>query len=275
MLFLFFPFLQVNNLKAQKTLILEVHPYLDKGEIIKRFTPLKNYLERETDLKIKLIVSRDYFSHIDSIGKNKVDIAFIGPEAYTKLTEIYGKPKIIGRIITNGTPYFRGIFIAKKNSPIKHIECLKNKSVAFVSKESTIGFVVPFYKMMNDGLFLNDFCCYKFLDSHINVALSVLAGDFDAGVVKEEVYKKFKKFGLKEIARTPKVYEHLFIARKSLPHKIFTKIKNAFFKLNSPRLLKILKNIKESITGFGFAKDSDYDSLRIINRFIRRSLANR
>ncbi len=269
--FLFFPLFTL----AQRTLTFAVHPYLDKSELIKRFTPLKNYLEKEMGFKIKFKISKNYLTHIDSIGENKTDIAFIGPEAYTQLTAKYGKPKIIGRIITDNTPYFRGVVIARRKSHIEMLKCLKQKSLAFVSRESTMGFVTPYYEMLDSGLTLKDFCCYDFLGSHTNVALAVLAGDFDAGVVKEEVYRKYKNMGLKKIAVTPKIYEHLFITRKNLDPKIFRKIKSAFFKLNSARLISILKSIKESITGFGLAKDSDYDSLRAINKFVQRSLAGR
>ncbi len=260
---------------AQKTLTLAVHPYLEKTELIERFTPLKNYLEKETGIKIKLKISNNYLVHIDSIGKGGTDIAFIGPEGYVTLTNIYGMPRIIGRIITDHTPYFKGLIIARKGSHIKDLKCLKKKSVAFVSRESAMGFVAPLYELLNKKISLNDFCCYDFLGSHTNVALAVLAGDFDAGMVKEETFSKYKSKGLKKIAETMRIYEHLFIARKNLDARIFEKIKRAFFKLNRPDLIGILKKIKKNITGLESAKDADYDSLRIISKFVTRSLAGR
>ncbi len=58
---------------------------------------------------------------------------------------------------------------------------------------------------------------YEFLGSHNNVALGVLGGYYDAGGVKEGVFYKYKGRGLKMLAKSPGIAEHVFVASANLP----------------------------------------------------------
>jgi phosphonate transport system substrate-binding protein len=83
---------------AGKPLVLQVHPYLPATEIIERFSPLAEHLSRSIGRPVVVRISIDYRQHIDLIGKDKVDIAFLGPASYVSMVDLYGKKPVLSRL---------------------------------------------------------------------------------------------------------------------------------------------------------------------------------
>lgn len=260
-LFVFASVLSANPPKP--TLVLGIHPYLNKNEIIKRFTPLTEHLSQELNQQVVLKIASSYQQHIDYIGNDQVDIAFMGPEPYVEMVRHHGVKPILARLEVNGKPYFRGKIFTHKNSAINTIYDLSGKDVAFGQPTSTMSSVVPIWTLKTNEIDLSILNSYQHLNNHENVALSVLMGDFDVGAAKEEVFQAYKGKGLKEIHTTIAISEHLFITNNYLPKKTIKNIQNILFKLKDTQNgKKILQAIKPAITGMVPATDADYDSLR-------------
>lgn len=249
------------------SLILAVHPYLPYDELMKRFTPLADYLAREIGRKVEVRIGTDYREHAINIGDGTVDIAYVGPAVYVSVVERYGEHPLLAMIETNGTPDFAGMIIVREDSPVTEIAGLRGKELAFVDPNSTMGFLVPMHILTRDLDKEEVLRNSRFLGSHINVALGVLTGDFEAGAVKEEVFFHYRARGLRELASTPKIPEHLFIARKDLPPEIISELRKTMYGLSeSEPGRRIMNMIKKDMTGMVPANDGDFDVLRVILR---------
>lgn len=246
-------------------LILGIHPFLSETELIKRFTPLTSYLEKTIHRKIQIKVASNYQQHISFIGLDRVDIAYLGPSIYIDMVKGYGRKPILARLEVNGKPYFHGKIFTQKNSTIKTPDDLKGKSMAFGDPNSTMSTRIPLWLLKQNGIRKSDLGYYQFLNNHSNVAYSVLMGDFDAGATKEAVYNQFESQGLRAIATTPAISEHLFVTRNNLDDETVEKLKHFMLGLNlyteGPA---ILNAIKKNVTALVPAKDTDYDNLRDI-----------
>lgn len=252
-------------LQAREPLIVAVHPYLPANELTQRFSPLADYLSRELGRPVVVRIGADYWEHIEYIGKDQVDLAFMGPASYVKMVEKYGEKPILARIEINGQPQFRGRIIVREDSPLKMLSDLKGRSFAFGDAGSTMSYQVPRYMLWKAGITLNDLFDHRFLGSHNNVALAVLAGDFDAGAVKEEVFLSFESRGLRALAATPALSEHLFVASNALPANTVQAMRAALYRLKDiPQGSLIMNAIKKDMSAMVPAADSDYDSLRDI-----------
>jgi len=252
-------------LQAREPLILAVHPYLPAKELTQRFSPLADYLSRELGRPVVVRVGGDYWEHIKYIGKDQVDIAFMGPASYVKMVQKYGKKPILARLEINGLPQFQGRIIVRWDSRLKRLSDLKNHSFAFGDPGSTMSYQVPRYMLWKSGITLADLSDHQFLGSHNNVALGVLAGDFDAGAVKEEVFLNFESRGLRALASTPPLSEHLFVASARLPANTVQALHTALVRLkDTPQGSQIMRAIKKNTSAMVPAADSDYDSLRDI-----------
>lgn len=257
-----------NQTLATESLILSIHPYQSATKLLQAYTPLAEYLGNELGVPVQIQIAPDYAVHVQRIGKNEVDLAYMGPASYVELVNKYGNKPIIARQYINGNPTFQGKFIARKDSAINSIADLNGKRFAFGDKGSTMSHLVPQYMLIEANIQLKT---AKFLGSHDNVALGVLTGDYDAGAVKEAVFYKYSARGLKAIATTPALSEHLFVARSNMDKTLYKKLCKAFYILkDKPNGKSIMNGIKSGITSFGSATDEDYDNLRNILEVLKR-----
>ncbi len=248
---------------SAKQLTLWIHPYLLTSELLNRFSPLTAYLQKKTGHSITIKVSRSYQSHIEKVGKNQFDLAYMGPAPYVEMTNRYGKRRILACLVVKGSPFFHGIIIARQDSQLNSLHGLIGKSFAFGDRNSTMSHIVPHYMLIDAGVSLKDLNKSSFLGSHNDVALAVLGGYYDAGGVKEEIYYQYRDRGLKMLAKSPPVAEHLFVASNELEEDIFLAIRQALVELKDKHILSALK---KSVTGMKQVSDEDYNGLRLMMR---------
>lgn len=247
---------------GQEPLKLGIHPYLAATELHKRFTPLTEHLGKALGRKVDILVAGDYQQHIRNIASGAVDMAFMGPAAYTIMVDEYGKRPILSGIEYKGSRTFYGAIIVRKDSPYRKISDLKDKKIAFVDKKSTMH-LVPLYMLVNDGVTPQRMAKYDFLGKHENVALAVLAGEYDAGALKDETFEKYQSRGLRLLAKTPPISEHVFVASAKLPGKTVETIRRAMFDLKKTDDGRaIMAPIKDHLTGMVPAEDKEYNQLR-------------
>jgi phosphonate transport system substrate-binding protein len=257
---------------AEPSLKLGIHPYLSSTEIVRRFTPLAEYLSRELNRRVTIEIASSYATHIDNIGTDSLDIALLGPASYVLMTRKYGGRPLLAVFESNGTKTFRGAIIAKKDSPITSLSQLKGKKFAFGDKASTMGHLVPRYMLLKKGVAVSDLAGHAFLSNQENVCLGVLTGDFDAAAVKEEVFREYEHKGLKAIAFTPEINDHVFVASAKLPQETVRSLRKAFMSLNDrPEGKQILSTIQKNLGALAPAKDSEYDNLREILQVLQKA----
>jgi phosphonate transport system substrate-binding protein len=255
---------------TDKKIVLAIHPYASPMEIVKQFTPLLWYLQKRTDLSLTLSVSKDYETHMDQVGSGKVDIALMGPASYVAMADRYGAKELLCNFEVNGSPYFHGYIITRKDNPATSIKDLVGKSFASSSRNSTMSYILPRYMFIQAGVPFPE-AHLQIVRSHNNVCLNILAGDVNAGGVREKAYLKYRNKELKIIATSPEIREHLFVATGNLNSKTLALIRDALFDIRAPEeAQKLLMPIKSTLTALVAVEDKDYDELRTIIRAVRQ-----
>jgi phosphonate transport system substrate-binding protein len=246
-------------------LTLQVHPYLPSSELLKKFSPLITYLKNKLESEVVCNISGDYQKHIEMVGNDKVDIAYLGPVSYVKMVNKFGNKPLLARLEIKGSPLFQGVIVTHKSSSIRSVKDLKGKRFAFGDPDSTMSYIVPLTVLFDKGINLQDLDKHSFLHGHSNVALGVLMGDFDAGAVKEEIFYEYKNRGLIDLEWTPKISEHLFVTKSSLSDDTINKLRAALLSLrDDPDANRIMSSIKQDITALVPVEDRNYDNLRVI-----------
>jgi phosphonate transport system substrate-binding protein len=257
---LLFPFPAPAQEKQELT--LWVHPYLPATELVKRFSPLTSYLAAELKQPVRIRIQKSYKSHVDFVGQDQADIAFMGPAPYVLLRKGYGPKPLLVRLEESGVSFFHGVVVVRREAPFRSLADLQGKSFAFGDPDSTMGHVVPRAMLAEAGVPVSRLQRHDFLHSHHDVALAVLGGYFDAGAVKDEVFAEYEKRGLRVLAKSPPVAEHLFVTRATLPPALVERLRALFLAVNSsPRKQEILSSIKATATSFVPVSHQDYDSL--------------
>lgn len=255
--------------QARPPLILGVHPYLPPREVVERFTPLADYLGRELGRRVEVRVGRDYDEHITAIARGAIDIAYLGPAGYVKLVARHGPRPLLARIEVDGRPELRGVIVTAERSDVRTLADLKGRRFAYGDPDSTMSHLVPLYMLISAGVPERALAGHKFLGAHKNVVLAVLAGDFDAGAVKYEVYEEYAGQGLRRLATSPAVSEHLFVASARLPAAEVQRLRRTLLAVGGqPGGPAVMQAIHKGMTGLVPVRDTDYDSLRTILRTV-------
>lgn len=251
--------------------VFALPPSLPAKEMIERFRPLAEHLGRSLDEGVRLVISRDYRDHVSNTGRDLVDISFMGPVSYVQLVEQYGPKPLLAQLEVSGQKLLRSHIVVAESSPILKIEDLVGRSFAFADPASTAGNILPRYMLIEAGVPLQRLGQYRHIDHHDNVALTVLAGRFEAGGVKDETYERMKSRGLRSIAVSQPVSQYLFVASKRLAPGAADKARAALLALSSlPEGKAVLGSIQRDLTGLVPVQDSDYDPLRKILDRLKR-----
>lgn len=247
-------------------LTLAVHPFKPATQLMEAFTPLAAYLSNKLgDTSVTLRIAPDYQTHVDAIGRDEVDIAYMGPVPYVKLIEVYGVKPLLARQAINGSPLFHGKIFVAESSSIQALAGLRGKRFAFTEPLSTMGHLVPRSMLREAGVSVEALGDFKFVGDHINAALSVLAGEFDAGAVKEDVFFSYEARGLRAIATSPPISDHLFVAGNQVSAIRIQQLRDLLFQLSEePNGKQIMSGVTKGVTAFVPTVDADFDSLRAL-----------
>lgn len=247
---------------TEAPLEFSVHPYLPAAEIVTRFAPLAAEIERATGRKVIVRIGQTYADHVEEIGMDRVDIAYLGPGEYIELVKRYGRKPLLARQVVNGDPCLHGEIIVRKDSPYRSLADLKGRRLAFTDPMATMT-ILPLAMLRRIGISGSALGPVKFFEGQRNVAIAVLAGDFDGGAVKEELFEAYRKEGLRALAPTPPVDDYLFAARAGLPPALLATLRRVLTGLrDSARGRAAMNAIHPGMTALVKAEDSDYDPLR-------------
>lgn len=254
----------------QEPLILAVHPYLPPDEIVSRFSPLAQEFARATGRPVTVRVGRSYAEHVAAVGTDRVDIAYMGPVSYVRMTQRYGLKPLLARQVVDNDPLLHGEIIVRQDSALHSLEDLRGKRFAYGDQDSTASHIVPLSMLYDAGISEDSLASHGFLGSHKNVVLAVLAGDYDAGAVKEEAFQEYKARGLRSIAAEPGMPDHIFVASTKLPVRLVETLRRTLLQLaQSAHGKAIMEQMHPGMTALVPPEDSDYDGLRAVMGKIR------
>jgi phosphonate transport system substrate-binding protein len=264
--------LLVVSLPLQAQVKIGILPRLAATELTKMFTPLADYIGKQIDQKVELVIPKDFDTFNQMMKSGKFDYAYANPNIYTDARSSLGKsvePLVIA-VETGSGKTFTGCFLVKKGSSIKSVSDFKGKKLIFVDENSAGGYLSQVYTIKQSGLSRKDITILPFAKKHTNVALAVQNGSADIGGIRTADFEKIKSqvsipdvVLLSESASIPNW--PLF----SLPNsnkELTEKIKKALLTLkpNTSESKSLLKEAK--LDGFVPASDADFDSMRKVSQ---------
>lgn len=252
---------------ASAEITMGVLPRLGPVELYEMFTPLAEYLSKETGEKVSLVIPRDFDAFKTMVRSDLVDLGFCNSLIYVQLK----KERDIDPLAVASEPKagtrFRGVIIARRDSGIRTIQGLKGKKLVFVEKDSAAGHIFQMLTLSRAGLDIRkDFILLPFATKHDNVIRAVFNRAADAGGVREDDLDKIKGrvdiSKLKIVAYTDYYPNWPLFSTPRLKNDTAARIRAALLKLkrNSPRARTVLG--RAVLTGFAPITDRDYDQLR-------------
>jgi len=252
---------------ASAEIKLGLLPRLSATELYGMFTPLAEYLSKETGEKVSLVIPKDFDAFKDIVKAGQVDLGFANSLIYVQLKKEANVDPLALSSEPKGGTKFRGIIIARKDSGIEKLQDLKGKRLVFVEKDSAAGYVFQMLLLSKAGLDVEkDFTTLPFAKKHDNVAMAVFNKTADAGGIREDDFEKMKDkvdlSQLKIVGYTDYFPNWPLFAGAKMDKTLANKVKAALLKLkpNDAASEKVLGSAK--LSGFVPVQDKDYDLLR-------------
>ncbi len=242
-------------------------PRLSAPELQAMYSPLAEYLSRETGEKVTIVIPKDFNAFKDAVKTGQIDVGFANPLIYVQAKEMSNiEPLALSSEVKSGTR-FRGIIIVRKDSGFNKIQDLKGKKFVFMDKDSAAGYIFQMLLLSKAGFDVNkDISVLPFAKKHENITTAVFNKTADAGGIREDELEKMKgKLDISQIrivGYTDYFPNWPFFATPKLKPEMASKIRTALLKLkpNDPQNENILGPAR--LTGFIPIIDKEYDELR-------------
>ncbi|WP_413438928.1 phosphate/phosphite/phosphonate ABC transporter substrate-binding protein [Sulfuriferula sp. GW1] len=240
-------------------------------EMIKRMTPLAEYLAQQTGYRMQFRPAPNLDSAVADLGSGKVQIAYMTPIAYIMAHEKHQAIPLVTPL-THGKSTFNLVVVVPKDSPVKKLDDLKGKRFAFGDPKA---FLQPAV-LLEAGMNIQDFSAVAYLKHYDNIAKAILLGDFDGGIMKDTVYEKFAPQGLRVVYTSPPLASYVFAVSGALDAATQNKLKAAFMALNRPtaEAQSILRTLDQGYDGFQPASDKNYDGERDLIARVKKKRPN-
>jgi phosphonate transport system substrate-binding protein len=251
-------------------LVLGMVPTEGSSDVITRFKPLADHLERVLGIPVESKSSSDYAGMITAMAGKHVDLVYMGPKAYIEAADRASAQAIAMEIAVDGQPGYRGVILAKKDSGFKTISDIKGKTMAFVDPNSTSGYLVPLMHFTRDlntdpKTFFRD---VRFAGSHQAALLAVKNGGVDAGATNDLDMGRIVASGqvtadeFVVLWKSELIPGSPMVVRKDLPESLKAAIVGALVSItDDPETVKAIGN-----GGYTYANDASYDVMRYLVR---------
>jgi phosphonate transport system substrate-binding protein len=243
-------------------LTLGVYTHIRSTEMLPKMAPLQAYLREALErrgiaLDIQLKIFPSYARAIDALVRGEVDFARYGPVSYVLAKERNPNIRLLAMESNQGRKTFNGVISVPLDSPIRSVEDLRGKRIAFGNRRSTTGRYLAQAALLEAGIDARNLGGYTYLGRHDKVAFAVAAGNYDAGATNENTFYKYAGTkGLRKILEFPCVTKP-WVAREGLDPAVFDALQQALLELKDPEVLKTVNR-----DGLLPSDDADYNAIR-------------
>lgn len=244
---------------AAEILSFGIPPQQSPIEVIKRWTPVMQYLEKKTGLGLELKTAKDIPTYQQQVMEGLYDIAFMSPFSYVAATKTQGYLAFAQE--KDGTSF--GMIVTRKGGSIKHLSQLNGQTMAFPSKTAVMATILPLRQLEEQKVAVN----IQYVMSMDSVYRSVAKGLFLAGggegrtfgILDPEIRKQ-----LTILWQSDDLPPFPFFSHPRVSPTTLSRIQKAMVEMGQdPEGQALLKVV--NIKGLGKSSDADYNGVRKLN----------
>ena len=256
--------------EAENPVLLRIGVLPDQTseELAARYGPLLVHLAHETGLPCELKIPGNYDELLQMFDRSEIELAYFGGLTFLKALKSNGAIPIAMRGVD---ARFRSYFLVAAADPAKSIEDMGGGTLAFGSRLSTSGHLMPRYFLARMGIEPETyFGNIVYSGSHDATAYLVRDGDAGLGAANAEIIERMFKDGrlnrnkVRVLWRTPPYPNYTWAIRGEISGDIRQKVQDAFLALSpgTANHAEILRNL--GAESFVPASINDFIPLRNI-----------
>lgn len=230
-----------NNRTAQKV-VVALKPDKNPDRMIEERRSLEKFLSEKLGRPVEVIIPLSAAVINEGFANGTIDVGYLS--ATDLINAKAAELLLVGEI--NGKTTYQSYWLALKEKPYASVEDLRGKPVAFASKTSTSGFVIPLWDLRRKNLVSEKADPEEFFGKgnvfygtgYVSAVERVLNGESEAAAVSYYVLDEDKHLSAEQRARLKKVAEqgdvptHIIAVRQSLSGAEKADLKRAILTLN-------------------------------------------
>ena len=214
-----------------------VLPDMSVEGLQQRYNPLLNYLSDETGFEFTLVLPADYGELLKHFGRGEIDLALFGGLTFVKAKDLYQAEPLVMRDVDMR---FVSAFVVRNSDPATDLADFKGKVLAFGSRLSTSGHLMPRYFLQDRKQITPEafFSQVDYSGAHDSTAYMVRDGEADVGAVNVEIMNgmlrdgRLKPGDLRVIWETPPYPDYVWAVPGHLGEDIRTPLRDAYLGLD-------------------------------------------
>ncbi len=236
------------NSHAADKLVVALKPDKDPDTMLEERAALGEFLSSVMDREADVIVPLSGSVILEGFTNGSVDVGWLsGADLIIARDRGVAELLLAGEI--NGNPWYTSYWVCLADADYKDVSSLQGKPVAFSSRTSTSGFVVPYWNLVKLGHLERGDSPEEFFGKgnvfygtgYVSAVERVLSGDAEAAAVSYYVLdedrhlKPEQKSRLRMLASQGPVPTHVLAVRKSLPDAERARLREVFLTLNEEK----------------------------------------
>jgi len=245
-----------------------VHPLHNPALLMAAYQPLVDHLNAQLkDAKIELEASRDYQAFEAKYAARGP--AFLLPNPWQTLQARNAGYQVIA--MAGDASDFKGIFLVRRDSPIRHPRDLKGKAVSYPSYTALAACIMPQYFLHHNGINVRQDIQNLYVGSQESALMNVYLAQAAAGATWPPPWRLFQKQHPKEAAELKVIWEteplvnNSVMVRDDVPLAVREVVRNALLALEThpdgPRVLSAMETAR-----FSAADDASYE---VVARYVK------
>jgi phosphonate transport system substrate-binding protein len=222
------PFHAQADLGLEKV-VIALKPDKNPEQMLQERKTLSDFLARKLGKPVEVIVPLSSSVIMEGFANGTVDLGYLSAtDMVAAQKKNAGQILLAGEI--DGHNWYQSYWLSLKEKPYNKVEDLRGKPVAFASKTSTSGYLIPIYDLKRKGLLTKPdpeafFGAGNLFygTGYVSAVERVLNGQAEAAAVSYYVLDKDKHLTLEQRAKLKKVTEqgpvptHVIAVRSSIP----------------------------------------------------------
>jgi len=251
---------------------LAIHPLHNPKKLSEVYQPLIDHLNRQIGgVRFELEASRDYQTYEAKFRAREPELLL--PNPWQTLEAMKVGYHVIA--MAGDAEDFKGIFLVRRDSPIRTAADLKGKTVSYPAPTALAACILPQQLLHERGLDLRKDTRSLYVGSQESSIMNVYLKQVDAGATWPPPWRAFQKEHPKEAAElkviweTPHLMNNSVMVRDDVPAALRDRIRQLLLELDAtPEGRQILAHMETR--RFHPADDASYEPVRhFIARFER------
>lgn len=211
-------------------------------------TQLEDFLSERLGRPVEVIIPLSGTVILEGFANGTIDLGYLSATDLFNARERGVANLLLAGEFPDGRTAYDSYWVVKKDAPYASIEDLRGKPVAFASRTSTSGFIIPLLDLQQRGLLGEDADPSGYFGAgnvfygvgYVSAVERVLAGEAEAAAVSYYVLDQDKhlsseqRAGLRMLQKQGPVPSHVLAVRSSLASADADSLRAALLAMNEP-----------------------------------------